>query len=134
MMIVLDTHVLLWLDAASPRLGGRARKAIDKAFRAGECAVCAISFWEVGMLVSKGRVRISLDLEVWRSELLGQGLVEIPVTGEIGIRAAAMRDFAGDPADRLIVASARKHGAKLVTADGAILKVSEVAALIDAAR
>jgi PIN domain nuclease of toxin-antitoxin system len=133
-VIVLDTHVLLWLDAASARLGNRARNAIDKAFQAGKCAVSAISFWEVGMLVYKERIRISLDPEEWRSELLEQGLLELPVTGEIGIRAAALRDFVGDPADRLIVATARKHGAKLVTADGAILKASRTVAVMDASR
>lgn len=133
-MILLDTHVLLWLDAASPRLGTRAREAIDKSFRVGECAVSAVSFWEVGMLARKGRIQVSMDLAAWRSELLEQGLVEFPVTGEIGIKAAAMQDFNGDPADRMIVATAREHGLKLATADREILGVLMANAVLDASR
>ena len=53
-MILLDTHVLLWLDSADPRLGTESRAAIDEAYRAGELAVSAISFWETAMLIEKG--------------------------------------------------------------------------------
>ena len=60
------------------------------------------------------------DVALWRREQLGQGMVEIPVDGEIGVRAAAMVDFHADPADRIIVATAL-GGHRLVTADERIL-------------
>jgi len=108
-MILLDTHVLVWLDEASSRLGSDATAQIDTAFQAGEVAVSAISFWEVAMLVRKGRIRMDMDLSVWRNDLLEQGVIELPVTGEIGIKAAGLESFHGDPADRLIAATALQH-------------------------
>lgn len=120
-MILLDTHVLVWLDEASSRLGSEAIVQIDTAFQAGEIAVSAISFWEVAMLVSKGRIRMDMDLSVWRNDLLEQGVIELPVTGEIGIKAANLELFHGDPADRLIAATALQHSVTLLTADEKLL-------------
>ena len=80
----------------------------------------AISFWEMGMLQSKGRIIYPADVGVWRQEQLRQGLIEIPVTGEIGIRANTLVDFHADPADRIIVATALE-GHELITADERIL-------------
>jgi PIN domain nuclease of toxin-antitoxin system len=120
-VILLDTHVLVWLVEASTRLGTRTLKQIDRAILAGEVAVSAISFWEVGMLVTKGRIEMQMDLSVWRDALLEQGVLELPVTGEIGITAAGMEGFHGDPADRLIAATALKHSLTLITADAKLL-------------
>jgi len=125
-MILLDTHVLVWLVEASPRLGVAAIEKIDCAFHSGVAMVSAISFWEVGMLVRKGRIRMDLDLAVWRDALLQQGLVEIPITGDIGVRAAGFDNFHGDPADRLIAATALQNSASLLTADRRLLS-SELA-------
>lgn len=131
---MLDTHVLLWLDAASPRLGARAIKVIEAAHYAGEVMVSSISFWEIGTLLRKGRLELEMDLAAWRSDLLEQGVVELPVTGEIGIRAAALLEFGGDPADRLIAATALQHGLTLMTADKAILASPLRSRMIDAAK
>jgi PIN domain nuclease of toxin-antitoxin system len=120
-VILLDTHVLVWLDEASPRLGSAAIEQIDSAFHSGMAAVSAISFWEVGMLVRKGRIRMDMDLAVWRADFLQQGLIEIPITGDIGVRAAGFDDFHGDPADRLIAATALQNSASLLTADERLL-------------
>lgn len=81
----------------------------------------AISFWEVAMLVTKQRLRLSMPVHLWRDDLLTAGLGEIPVTGEIGVLAAELADFHGDPADRLIVATAISKNQTLVTADHQIL-------------
>ena len=54
------------------------------------------------MLRDKGRIRHSDDVALWRREQLGQGMVEIPVDGEIGIRAATIVDFHADPAERIL--------------------------------
>ena len=72
------------------------------------------------MLHEKGRMTLLRDIGSWRRELLGQGLIEIPVDGDIGIRANALPDFHADPADRIIVATAL-GGHRLVTADERIL-------------
>ena len=103
------------------RLGGVARRAIERAWQSDELAVSAISFWEVGMLVHKGRIRLTGDVHAWRREQLEQGVVEIPVDGETGIRAVGLTDFHADPADRLIVATAMA-GHHLVTSDRRILE------------
>lgn len=72
------------------------------------------------MLRAKGRFDSPDDVTAWRRDLLGEGLIEIPVDGDIGIRADALADFHADPADRIIVATAM-HGHRLVTADERIL-------------
>lgn len=72
------------------------------------------------MLKDKGRIRFPEDVALWRREQLEQGMVEIAVDGEIGIRAVGLADFHADPADRLIVATALQ-GHRLVTADQRIL-------------
>lgn len=119
-MIILDTHVLLWLCAGSERLGPQARQAIDEAWQSGEVCISAISFWEVARLTAKGRIKLPEDISRWRQEQLAQGVVEFPITGVIGIRAAHLESFPRDPADRLIVATALE-GHRLVTADERIL-------------
>ena len=85
-----------------------------------DLAVSAFSFWEIAMLQAKGRISLLSDIGAWRRGLLDDGLVEIPVDGEISIRANSLADFHADPADRIIVASALQ-GHRLLTADDRIL-------------
>ena len=123
-LILLDTHVLVWLDIGDRQLGRLARRTIDSALQKDDLAVSAISFWEVAMLEKKGRLRLRQEPESWRTDLLDRGLLEVQVDGEIGIRAARLADFHGDPADRIIVATALA-GHRLVTADQNILAWSD---------
>ena len=120
-MILLDTHVLVWQEQGDLRLGPQTRRVIARALQEDRAAVSAISFWEVGMRLQKGRLGFSLDLDVWRRDLLDQGLVEIRVDGGIAARAGLLPDMHGDPADRMIVATALE-GHQLVTADEKILQ------------
>ena len=120
-MILLDTHVLLWQEQGDPRLGPRARRLFERALQEGSVAVSAISFWEIGMRVQKGHLDLSLGIDAWRRDLLDQGLVEILVDGRIAARASLLPDMHGDPADRLIVATALE-GHQLVTADHRLLQ------------
>ena len=120
-MILLDTHALIWLDAGLNKLGAKSREHLDSALRDDRLSVSALSFWEIGMLVNKGRLQMSLDMLQWRSELLAGGLREFAVTGAIGVKAATLEQFHGDPTDRLIVATAIQENALLATADKAIL-------------
>lgn len=119
-MILLDTHVLLWHERGDRRLGRQARTQIQRSWSENDVAVSAISFWEVGMQVRKDRLGFHLDLDAWRRDLLSLGLVEVPVDGAIAARAGLLQDIHGDPADRLIVATALE-GHRLVTADRGIL-------------
>ena len=119
-MILLDTHVLLWLRVGESRIGPRTRHEIEQAWQSGEVAVSSISFWEIALLQERGRIKFHREPEPWRRELLEQGLLEVPVDGEIGIRAVELADFHADPADRLIVATAL-GGSRLLTADKRIL-------------
>lgn len=124
---------MLWLRLGEPRLGTNARREIDQAWQSNEVAVSAISFWEVAMLKDKGRIRFPMDVELWRREQLAQGLVEISVDGEIATRAGLLPHMHGDPADRLIVATALA-GHRLVTADQRILDWSGRLSRLDAAK
>ena len=119
-MILLDTHAALWLRAGDAKLGSLARNEIQYAWEAQEVSMSAMSFWEMAMLRAKGRISFPEDVGRWRLEQLAQGLIEIPVDGDIGIRANTLNDFHADPADRIIVATA-VGGHRLVTADERIL-------------
>ncbi len=120
-MIVLDTHTLVWLDEGSLRLGKKSLSFIDQSLKLGELYISAISFWEVAMLVTKGRLEINFPIDVWRQNLINNGLKEIPLSGNTAIHAALLDDFHGDPADRMIVSSAINANASLCTADEKIL-------------
>ena len=119
-MILLDTHVLVWLRFGDRMLGRRARGVIERAARDGTLAVSTITFWEAGMLQEKGRVELPAELSAWRASLLREGLVEIPVDGAIAVCAGSLRDIHGDPADRVILATALE-GHRLITADARLL-------------
>ena len=101
-------------------MGRQARHTIDEAWQSGQVSVSAISFWEIALLIEKGRLRFPEDVGLWRQEQVAQGVVEIPISGAIGIRAALLEDFPRDLADRLIVATALQ-GHRLITADERIL-------------
>ncbi len=115
-MILLDTHAWLWLTADPTRLSPSARTAVTTADRIG---VCTISCWEIGMLVSAGRIRIDRDLRRWTRQALAADHVEVvPLTAEIAVSAALLpREFSGDPADRIIYAAAVDLSVPLVTKD-----------------
>ena len=119
-MMLLDTHILLWQRWGDQRLGVQTRDLLQHSLREEEAAVSAISFWEVAMRIQKGQINFDLDLHEWRNTLIRQGLIEIPVDGAIAARAGLLGGIHGDPADRIIVATAL-GGHRLVTADQRIL-------------
>ena len=131
-MLLLDTHVLVWLDEGNSQLGTNALLAINKALITGQLGVTAISFWEIAMLVEKQRLTFQIELDVWRAELLRTGLQEIPLLGSTAIRAGQLESFRGDPADRMIVATAIENSATLITADEKILLWNRLHQKIDA--
>ena len=124
-MIVLDTHAWIWWAAGSERLPAVARHAIDGDLSVG---VCAISLWEVAMLVAKRRLELDRDPLEWMKQALALPRVElVQISPAIAVEAARLPPtFPGDPADRLIVASAMQARAAIVTRDTRIRKFAGV--------
>lgn len=122
-MIVLDTHTLLWWASGDkPRLSATALRAIEAEMSGGQLVVSSISAWELAMLVAKGRVALSMDVGAW---LCVVGQIEAvrfaQVDNEIAVKSTELPgEFHQDPADRIIVATARTLAAPLVTADDEI--------------
>ena len=121
--VLLDTHVWLWLINADPTLSVRVRRAVTHAAVESRVLVSAISVWEVGMLEAKGRIRLGKDCEAWVREALAlPGVRLVPVDERVALSSTRLPgDFHGDPADRLLVATARAVDATLATRDAAIL-------------
>ncbi len=131
-MILLDTHAMLWRAMDDRRLGRRAARRIDQALNAGELAVSAFSFWEVGLLVAAGRLQMRATVDEFRLASLAAGITEVPVDGRIAILATRLTGMHSDPADRLIVATALERGATLVTADAKLLALAAGPDCLDA--
>ncbi len=133
-MIILDTHALVWMDVGAASLGKRAIQMVDQALADDALAVSAISFWDIGMLINKGRLSMDFPPDAWRKDILSRGLVELPLDGKTGINAANLQNFHGDPAEHIIVATTLLTGASLITADTKILKWDGLTQKIDARR
>jgi len=116
-VILLDTHVLVWAVTENKRLSKAASAAILKGTTEGGLAIADITLWELAMLLSRGRIQAYGTIEA-SLRLLTEGLVIKPITPEIAaISTQFPADFARDPADRLIAATARFEGLALVTHD-----------------
>lgn len=118
-MIALDTHVLLWWTLEPKKLSRRAERAIEETDRIG---VPTIVFWEVALLARIKRINLATSAADWTRSVLSHSRVEsLPLTAEIAVDADDLAMHA-DPADRFIVATARRHGCPLVTKDALIQK------------
>lgn len=114
-MIVLDTHAWIWWVTEDRRLSRRARATLSESRRVGVPAICV---WEVGMLVERQRLQLRFPLETWvELALLAPGIELLDLSPSVSIRASRLAALPGDPADRLIAATAMEHGAPLVTKD-----------------
>lgn len=126
-MIVLDTHALIWIVNDDPKLGSAARAKINDAVRTDVALVSAITTWEIALLVEKGRLHLGHEVGSWiKTALALPGIRLAPVEPEIAVDSVRLPgSFHADPADRLIVATARHWNAPLLTADDAILAYSD---------
>ncbi|MBI2236776.1 MAG: type II toxin-antitoxin system VapC family toxin [Magnetospirillum sp.] len=122
--LVLDTHVWIWLLAGDAQLSLPVRHAIAAAARTGDVVVAAITAWEVAMLAARGRIAFTgTALDVIRAGLAQPGLGLAPLSPEIAVEATMLPgEFHRDPADRMIVATARVLGGAVVTRDENILR------------
>jgi len=117
-LTLLDTHVLIWLVGAPERLSASAKRAIAAA---PELAISTASVQEIAYLVSCGRLSVDRPLVSWFRDVLAvHGVGAIAPTVPIALRAGSLdpATFHGDPADRLIYATAVERDAELITADG----------------
>lgn len=121
-MILIDTHVLVWVTGRSPKLSSRARTILDTS-DAGEVLVSAITPWEIALLDKKGRLPLGMEVSRWLDQVLGHPRIRlIPLEPSIAIESVRLPgDFHNDPADRIIIATARHLSVPLLTADEAIL-------------
>ena len=130
-MIVLDTHALVWWAVGDRRLSARAQRAIRAAARAGAVFASAISVMEIATAVRRGRLTLNVPFDQWLADL--RALPELrfePVTAEIAALAGSFDGaMHGDPADRIIAATARALGVRLVTADERLRGLPEVASV-----
>jgi len=122
-VIVVDTHVLIWAIQGDRRLGSAAARAIGESGREGRVGVSAITPWEIALLTERGRLRLDRDVAEWIDAVLElPGFRLLPIEPAIAVGSVRLPGaFTSDPADRLIVATARHHGTRLLTADRAIL-------------
>ena len=121
--LLLDTHVWIWFMLADAELAISGRSAINRAAASGQLRVAAISVWEAALLASRGRVALGRPLAQWITEAVSApGLSIEPLLPQVAIEASSLPDaFHQDPADRLIVATARVANAMLMTRDRRIL-------------
>ena len=126
-VIVLDTHALIY-DALDPaRLSARARKAIDLAAANRELACCDISLWEIAMLIARERLDPGMDARQFLDDMIAWRRIQVlPITPEIAVMSQSDAFSHGDPADRLIAATAMLHRAPLVTSDSRLRKLKEI--------
>lgn len=125
--LLLDTHAAVWITEGLP-IASAATDAIDAAYRAGGTIfVSAISAWEVGLLVARNRIALSARPERWFRKILAiPGVKLADLTPDILIESSFLPgDPPRDPADRIIIATARDIDATLVTRDRLLLKYGE---------
>jgi PIN domain nuclease of toxin-antitoxin system len=119
-MIVIDTHVLIWALDDDDRLGPKARTMIDESKT---ILISAISIWEIALLVKKSRLVLKKDVAGWVKQALALPSLQLaPLDPAIALDSVDLPgEFHNDPADRIIIATARHHNAPLLTIDRAIL-------------
>lgn len=125
-MIVLDTHAWLWWVSSPEKLSPAARDAMEGAR---ELGVSPISCWELATKVAQGKLRLDREIDVWVHQALARPRLRVAeLLPEIAVAAGGLgaEGFHGDPADRMIVATAMHHDSLLVTKDQAIREFEPV--------
>lgn len=126
-MIVLDTHIWIWWMNGDPRFTSAMERIVNEHQGEG-IGISAISFWEVAQLVKRNRIAVSMDAETWiRTALSAPGVVPIDLSPAIAVESVNLPgQFHRDPADQMIVATARVLNCPLLTADARILAYAHV--------
>jgi len=122
--VALDTHTWLWWLLPTSQMSTRERQALDGLAAEGKLYLPAICQWEAQMLHRKGRIELPLPFASWLRRATSDKILKVlPLDAEVVIAVDALPPrFHGDPADRIIVATARVHGLQLATRDRTIRK------------
>ncbi|MBN2374536.1 type II toxin-antitoxin system VapC family toxin [bacterium] len=127
-MILLDTHVWLWWVSSPEMLPPKAKLVLDKAMKDKNIFISSISVWEIALLVEKGRLTLSMNVQDWiaKSERL-PFINFVPIDNAIAMKSVLLsKPFYNDPADRIIIATAIILGIPIVTKDLRIINFSDV--------
>lgn len=118
-MIVLDTHALVWWVNGDDALSDNAKAAIELERKGGQIIVSAISAWEIAMLVEREKLVLSMDVARWLALVAEiENVRFLPLDVEVAVKSVDLPgEFHTDPADRMIVATARRLAAPLITKD-----------------
>jgi len=122
-MILLDTHTWIWSHSETTLLSDNVLELIQKT-QPDQRAIASISIWEFAMMTSKGRIAVRIDPKLWLSNATRMGGLRVmELTAEIAMDSCSLPgEFHRDPADRIIVATARTHNLTLLTKDRKILE------------
>ena len=126
-LLLLDTHCWLWAQLGLiQRLSRAALQAIRNSESEGNLRISVISIWELAMLEKRGRVALPMNVRTWVDQALSKpGIAVTPLTPEIMIESVHLPgEVHGDPADRMLAATARVLGATLVTKDDQLIGYS----------
>lgn len=131
MQTLLDTHAWVWWVTEDRRLSAKSRAAIGRGQRTGTLAVSLISAWEIAKKVEKRQLVLDRPLDQWLDQATAMpGLLVTDLTRPVLVDSCRLpQPFHGDPADQIIVATARHHGAMLVTKDRHIREYPHVRSL-----
>jgi PIN domain nuclease of toxin-antitoxin system len=135
--LLLDTHVWIWvMEGRAHEVPTRVLEEVERAQADGRVWVSAISVWEVGMLEAKGRLTLSRGIRDWVRRALGvPGVRLAELSTDVALDSSSLPGTVhGDPADRILIATARHLGATLVTRDRSIISYGEqgLLAILDA--
>ena len=131
MRYLLDTHVLLWWFEDGDRLSTEQRRVLETAGPETPLGVSDITLWEIAMLENLGRIALSIPLREWLEKVVAPPLVQrIGISPAVATEVANLpQSFHRDPADRILVATARVTGLTLLTQDRRILEADLVPVL-----
>ena len=124
-LLLLDTHCWIWEQFGhTDRFSSLGRRLLERAAQNDALRVSVISVWEIGLLESKGRLSLKMPCSEWINQALATpGLSLEPFTPEIAIESSRLPgEIHADPADRILIATARITGAHLLTADEKLLR------------
>lgn len=127
--VLLDTHILIWWRLNHRRLSAARNRILQGLEKRGEpAAVSAITLWELAKMAELGRLEVDAPLEEWLGSVENDPMISVlPLTARIAAESVRLgAGFLKDPADQLIVATARCHGLRLMTADERIRRWGKV--------
>ncbi|MGL5078991.1 MAG: type II toxin-antitoxin system VapC family toxin [Waterburya sp.] len=128
-MIILDTHIWIWWVNDSPRLTEQHKQWIQD-YQSQGLGISIISCWEVAKLVEKNKLVLSITVEEWlQTALAYQGVQLLNLTVPILVKSTQLTGFHNDPADQIIVATAKVYDCWLLTADNKILNYAGIKTL-----